>query len=412
MPVKTQRYTPHNLRWFNKLLKWTFGAWLIHTYRIESRGAEVVKRLKPPYVLVANHVSTRDPFFLSAFMPEPVYWVTSDGNMRTRLMRWLLGLVGSIPKTKVIPDIETINWIVEVTRKRKGVVGIFPEGQASWDGRTLPLFPSTGKLVKLLKVPVLAARIRGGYSSLPRWTWKRRHGKVIIEWRVILSPEELKALSADEALARLEEALAHDETAFLEESGIAYRSSRRAEHLELCLFTCPRCGTRGSLKSRRNRIHCAACGTTLALDEHYRFHALGAGETCVFDTIPAWDAWQLAAFKAAAEEATHGEPSKALLADAGAVLLKGHKMNPLRRLRVGTLLLYPDRIELACLSGMRLRFPISEIEGAGVLKRNLLEFYRGTALYQVRFPLRSISARKWLVGIETFSALARRRAEA
>jgi len=69
-------------------------------------------------------------------IPDPVYWVTGDGNMRSSVMRVLLGLVGSIPKSKSIPDLETINWIVEVIRKRKGVVGLFAEGQASWDGHT------------------------------------------------------------------------------------------------------------------------------------------------------------------------------------------------------------------------------------------------------------------------------------
>ena len=76
-------------------------------------------------------------------------------------MRWLLKLVGTIPKAKVIPDIETVNDIVQVVRRQKGIIGLFPEGAQSWNGSTLPLVPSTAKLLKLLKVPVVQVLIRG-----------------------------------------------------------------------------------------------------------------------------------------------------------------------------------------------------------------------------------------------------------
>lgn len=75
-------------------------------------------------------------------------------------------------------------------------------------------------------------------------------------------------------------------------------------------------------------------------------------------------------------------------------------MNPLRRLRSGTLILYPDRLELATFLGERLRFPVADIEGIGVLKRSTLEFYVGKNLYQTRFALSSASARKWSAAVE------------
>ena len=76
-------------------------------------------------------------------------------------------------------------------------------------------------------------------------------------------------------------------------------------------------------------------------------------------------------------------------------------MNPLRRLRSGTLILYPDRLELATFFGERLHFPITDIEGISVLKRSTLEFYLGRDLYQTRFALGSSSARKWAEAVET-----------
>lgn len=388
------RYVPRNYRWFNKLVRYSYGLWLRAFFRIEGRNAELARTVPPPFVIVSNHVTVLDPFILSTFLREPVYWITSDGNMRTRLMRALLRLVGSIPKSKAIPDMETVNWTVEVIRRRRGVVGIFPEGQQTWDGTTLALVPSTAKLLKLLKVPVLAAVIRGGYSSLPRWSGARRRGRIEVEFKLLFSAEELKALKAEEIRARLEEALAHDEAAWQEKARIPFIALRRAEHVELALFKCPRCAAVGSLRGLRSRLNCLSCGMALRLDSLGRFRARDDGPP-TFSTIRDWDRWQATAFERDLVREAAERPRSPLFSDAGAMVLQGRKMNPLRLLRTGTLILFPDRIELATLLGERIRFPLAEIEGIGVLKRNILEFYVGRNLFQVRFPMRSASARKW-----------------
>ena len=101
MPAR-RRYVPRNYRWFNKLLRYTYGLWLRYFFRIESLHSVLPRLLQPPFVVVANHVTVLDPFMLGTLLHEPVYWITSDGNMRTRFMRALLRLVGSIPKSKAI----------------------------------------------------------------------------------------------------------------------------------------------------------------------------------------------------------------------------------------------------------------------------------------------------------------------
>jgi len=218
-----------------------------------------------------------------------------------------------------------------------------------------------------------------------------------------LEPAELKALPAEEIVARLESAIGHDECAYLEAEPQEFESRRMAEHLELSLFMCPACGTIGRLKSFRSRFNCLACGEALALDGRYRFRRLGGGEPA-FPTIRDWDAWQAKAFAAAAARAAAERPEAPFLSDPGALLLRGRKTRPLRRVRAGTLLLYRDRLELATHFGSRLSFPLAEIEGANVYKRNLLEFYVGRTLFQARFPLRATSARKWCMGIEALKA--------
>jgi len=409
MPRRS-RYVPRNYRAFNKLVRFTYGLWLRAFFRIEASGEDDARALPPPYIIVSNHVTVLDPFILSLFLKEPVYWITGDGNMRTRLMRALLRLVGSIPKSKAIPDRETISWTVDVIRRRRGVVGIFPEGEQTWSGVTQPLIPATAKLLKLLKVPVLAASIKGGYSSLPRWSTAARRGEIRVEFKLLFGTDELGALSPEEIAPRLDAALAHDEAAWEEGARVPYLALRRAEHLELALFMCPRCDAVGSLRGRRSRLNCLSCGMALRLDPTGRFRAR-PGELPPFPNIRDWDRWQAGAFRSFVEAAAARRPGAPIFSDPGAMMLRGRKMNPLRRLRSGTLILYPDRIELATLLGERLRFPLGEIEGASVLKRATFEFYVGRDLYQTRFPLRSTSARKWQAAVGILAGARGRRAE-
>ncbi|MGO8692992.1 MAG: lysophospholipid acyltransferase family protein [Rectinemataceae bacterium] len=402
----SNRYVPRNIRWFSRLVRATYGLWLLRFFRIRVVNARAAE-LRPPYILVSNHVTILDPFILGTLVRQPVYWITSDGNMRTRFMRVLLRLVGSIPKAKAIPDMETVNWTVHVIRKERGVVGIFPEGEQSWNGSTLPLIPSTAKLIKLLRVPVLAAVIRGGYLSLPRWSWARRRGRIEVEFKLLFTADETRSLGVDELRKGLESGLFHDEWAWEEKTRVPYVALRKAEHAELSLFVCPRCEAVGSLRSARSRLFCGTCGMSLVMDLHGRFRG-ARGEPAPFANIRDWDRWQLESLRRFVDrilgEQAAGGVHKPLFSDAGALLLRGRKMNPLRRLRSGTLILFADRIVLATLLGERLAFPLSEVEGIGVLKRNLLEFYVGRDLYQVRFPFRHNSARKWMESVRLLSA--------
>ena len=397
--MEKPRYKPRNPRWFNRILKLTFGAWLLRAYRVEAKGLEIFKTLKPPYALVGNHVTTRDVFFLSTFVPEPVWWVATDAHLRTTALRALLGLVGTIPKSKVIPDFVTVDTIVKVVRKRSGVVGFFPEGQQCWDGRTLPLYHSSAKLFKLLKVPVVVAKIRGGWASLPRWTWKRRQGGISIEFSRLLEPEDLAAMDADEIERALADGLRHDEIAWLESSGRRYLSRRRAERLELALFMCPSCSTIGKMRSKGTVLRCDSCGAAQRLDSGYRFRRGGEVEPR-FPDLREWMEWQNSAVSMLAFERVAQRSERPLFSDEGVRLLRGHRMSPLLPVARGRLDLYFDRLELVVGGETHLVFHVDRIDGLGVLTRQTLEFYVGKHLYRITFAHKGVSALKWQLAVE------------
>jgi 1-acyl-sn-glycerol-3-phosphate acyltransferase len=401
--INKTRYVPHAPFWFITVLRYTIGLGLKLRFRIRPVGTEIFKRIRPPYVIVPTHHGVLDPFMVGYFVPKAVYWVTSDGNMRSTIMRFLLGFAGSIPKSKSIPDLETIGWIVDVIRKRKGVVGIFAEGTASWDGHTQAIIPSTAKLLKLLKVPVIAVLLKGSFSSQPRWSWNHRLGSMEIEFKLVMDGAQAKAGTPDEILSALTAAMEYDEEEWRVNHPVKYRGSGRAAWLELSLFMCPACGKVGTMRSRINRLSCTACGHAVRLSRDYKFQGIGTSKP-LFKTIREWDLWQTDAFGTLVRNPAKRADTP-IFSDAGVVILKGYRMNALRRLRTGTMHMYPDRIALVTLRGESLEFPIAEIDGEGVLKQQLFEFYRGKDLYQFRFPKRSQSARKWLAAVTALKAV-------
>lgn len=401
---KKIRYQPHNPRWFNRILHWTYGLWLRKNYKVQTVGSEIFKDIRPPYVLVPNHVSSFDPFLVGSIVPDPVYWITSDGNMRSSVMRILLSLVGSIPKSKTIPDMETVGTIVRVIRKQKGVVGIFAEGQAAWDGRTQAIFASTAKLLMLLKAPLIVPIIKGLYFSSPRWARKRKKGFVEIQFKLVITPDEYKSLKAEDIQKRLTEALYHDEYRWsANNSKLQWIGSGRALGIERALFMCPICKNTSSIKSNGNTVLCSSCGASALYDKKAMFRPIEDKPFFGVKNIQDWDCKQWKLLKNSLRDARDSEK---LLVDNGAVLFRGKRFSPLQRLGNGSLTLFRDQLTFEDQKGTTLKFPITDIDGIGTLRSRTLEFYIGKTFYRIRFRNTSISARKWQGAVEILGEIA------
>jgi 1-acyl-sn-glycerol-3-phosphate acyltransferase len=411
--INAGRYKPTNTRLFTWIVRNTYGSMLKCTYRAKAKGLELFDTLKPPFILIGNHTTLLDPFLANAFVPFPVHWVASDGNMRSPIMRFLLiKLVGSIPKSKAIPDIETVNWIVEFIRKRKGVVGFYPEGQSSWNGTTVPAFGSSAKLLKLLKAPVILVHSRGSYMTKPRWAYSRRKGQVELEFSQIFSPESLKALAVEEIDATLNAAIAHDDQAWAKAKGLMFQDSRRAECLELALYACPSCGALHTLHSLGSELRCSECATSFVYREDGGIVPIGepgrgwkgVSPSCP-GTVRDWDTWQEAHFERLLVSTYLPNPRRIIFQDAETRLFRGRRMDTMDLLGRGTIRLSAEGIIFAPSKGEEILFSLAEISGPGVLKWNFFEFYVGKTVYRAKFSNRADSGRKYAVGLSLLAKL-------
>jgi 1-acyl-sn-glycerol-3-phosphate acyltransferase len=376
-----------------RILRWLVAKTVSYSYQVRVENRELLTGLRPPYVLLANHNNFWDPFFITSIISDRIYFVTSDMHFHNPARRWFLRAVGAIPKTKFVSDLETIKNIMHIKQDR-GIIGIFPEGRRSWDGHSLPPLFSTAKLVKLLKIPVIVPLLKGAYLSRPRWTNSKRSGKVVVEFKMGFSGEEVRSLPVDAIFERMSRLLCYSEWDFQRQHMIPFQNRRRAESLELTLFMCPHCRSLGSLRSRKHRFFCRSCGYSTQVNLYGFFEKLS--EVLYFENIRDWNLWQLEELgKLLSAKKAQGSPEE-IFKDRQVWLYRGRRRNPLKKHHFGSLSLYVDRLEFRTLKGERLRFPIPEVTGINVQDKERLEFYHGDCTYRFTFTGERVSAYKWL----------------
>jgi len=310
--------------------------------------------------------------------------------------------VGSIPKTKVISDLETVKNIVRIKNER-GIIGIFPEGQSSWDGHSLPIVKSTFKLIKSLKIPVITARLNGAYLTWPRWSPRPRRGKITVVYERILDTPTIRALSLEEIERIITEKLDHDESEYQRTRKQRFSGARQAEYLERVLFICPSCGARHTMVSRRKRFSCTRCGYSVHFSNTGFFEARSG--TLKFDNIRAWNTWQLEQFKRFLEDSVRQNSTDVLLEDGPVTIRTGYKTMELQPLGTGSIRLYADRIELHPDGVPELVFPIHDVEGINVQNNEKLEFYVWDDLYRVETMNPRGNTYKWFQAVQILQSV-------
>ena len=190
----------------------TFGMYVRIAYNLRlSKGSDPVPA--GPFLLLGNHSNNFDGLFLQCLLMRPIHYVITDTVFKKRVLGSLLNLVGYIPKRKFTSDVMTVRMIIH-TAGRGGIIGIFPEGMRNWDGRTAAVSSGTFKLVKMLKIPVVTARIMGGYLSGPRWSNTQRRGRVEVKLKTLIEVEDIRKLGLTEITEKINAELYHDEVSW------------------------------------------------------------------------------------------------------------------------------------------------------------------------------------------------------
>ena len=254
--------------------------------------------LKPPYLLLSNHMSFVD-FELVSLGTYP-HRVNNVVNIDGFYMRaWLLEWIGAICTRKFTTDLHLVRSIRKVL-ERGDVLCMYPEARYSPAGTTSYLPESLGMLVKKSKVPVVVALHHGNYLHSPFWNFrKKRKVPLYTTFTKIWDPEDLEKLSVEEINEGLKKALTYDDYKYQKDNGILITEPYRAEGLNKILYQCPHCQTEHKMSSEGAELFCTECGKRWYLNEDGTLKAL-EGET-EFSHIPDWFEWERSEVRAQIE---------------------------------------------------------------------------------------------------------------
>ena len=217
---------------------------------------------------------------------------------------WLMRLIGCIPTKKFVSDAALVRDLVYALKTLKSSVLMFPEAGYSFDGTAGVLPDSLGKCVKLLGVPVVMIRTYGAFARDPLYNGlQNRRVPVRAVTEYVLSPEEVKAMSAEAINAKLRELFTFDNFRWQQETRLRITEDFRADGLHRVLYKCPHCLTEGEMEGKGTEIHCRHCGRGYELTELGELKALSGHS--VFTHVPDWYKWQRGCVLAELEAGTY-----------------------------------------------------------------------------------------------------------
>ena len=149
------------------VFKYTIFVWAVRLlFRPRIEGAENIPRTGPA-ILVSNHISAGDTFLVPALMrrrltfPAKLELFHGQG-LKGRMLGWFLRVVGQVPMDRSggRASAGSMENVLQILRDGK-LLGIYPEGSRSPDGRLYKGKTGVARLVLQAGVPVIPLAVIG-----------------------------------------------------------------------------------------------------------------------------------------------------------------------------------------------------------------------------------------------------------
>ncbi len=241
--------------------------WLGNRQRLQIDD-RLLRELDGPYVLLANHESFEDFYYISRMAhPRNPSYLVNEYYCTRPILKTMAKRGGILSKKLFTPDMAAPLGILRMIRAGYPVV-VFPEGRLSPDGRSNPIVESGAALYRRSKTTLVLLRIDGAYYAHPKWRKKSFPSDIRLTVRRVLRPEELNRLTNEQLDRLIRTELFQD--AALHEGG-RYPQKDKALGLDTLLYRCADCGALYQTLGEGSELICRACGCRHRLDERYRF---------------------------------------------------------------------------------------------------------------------------------------------
>ena len=328
---------------------------------------------KRQYLIMMNHQTPFDQFFIMLSFKKPIYIVASEdlfsNGKISKFIRWA---IAPIPIKKQATDARAVLDCMRVA-KEGGTIALAPEGNRTYSGKTEYFKPAIVGLARALKLPVAIYKIEGGYGVQPRWADDVRKGRMTAGVTRVIEPEEYKSLSDEAFYELLQNELSVNEN----QADGEFKSKRLAQYLERAVYWCPYCGL-STFESDRDIVRCKRC------DRKIRYlptkELEGVGFEFPYRFVGEWYDSQCDYMNALDISRYYDTPMWTETARMSEVVLYKNK----RLLHESTkLTLHGNRLEVEA-DKERYSFLFDETHALTVLGRNKLNVYHGDKVYQFK----------------------------
>ncbi len=236
--------------------------------RVIARGDKIDKN-REPFILISNHFNTWDSFVVMRNIKSKIrFLATAIGFLDPGKGFGMKFLARAIPKRVGKVDYKATKQVFYYLEQGYSI-GFFPEGDNTFYGETLPIFKSTGKLIKKADVDVILVKQQGGYISQPRWAdYFAKDGVVHTETVMLLTKEEVRQLTPGKINIIIEKSIYNNDYDFQRERMIKFKRKARAEGIERLVYYCNNCGGVLTVFGSKDDIVCSKCGKIGHINEY------------------------------------------------------------------------------------------------------------------------------------------------
>lgn len=351
---------------------------VITLIKFPIRVEKLKDRRDRPYLILFNHQTPFDQFFVALAFKGPIYFISTEDILSngfvSKVIKWLLA---PIPIKKQAGDFSAVMTTLRVAREG-ATIAMAPEGNRTYSGKTEYINPAIAGLAKKMKLPIALYRIEGGYGMEPRWSNVTRRGKMKGYVYRVIEPGEFAKLSNDELYEEICQGLYVNE-------GVAdgiFRSNKQAEYVERAVYVCSFCGL-SRFESHGNEVECLTCHRIVRYGEDKTLS--GVGYEFPFRFMTEWydyqndfvNALDLAQFEDVPAFTDRARISEVILNKRKQILRKD-----------ACIALYGDRIAIDEGGADQLILPFGEVTAASCLGRNKLNVYHDGKVYQFKGSVR------------------------
>lgn len=236
--------------------------------KVVARG-DVIEKNRPPFILISNHFNTWDSFVIAKNVKKPIRFVATEIAYLDLPKKLGMGVLARTIRKRVGKvDYQATKRIFEYL-KLGYAIGLFPEGDNTFSGKTLNIYKNTGKLLKKANVDVVICKQAGGYISQPRWAdYFSKNGVVHTDTKVLIYKEELNELTPSQINKKVKAAIEHNDYDWQREHLYRMDRKNRAEGIERLVYYCNNCGSVLTVFGKGHDIICSKCGKIGEIDEY------------------------------------------------------------------------------------------------------------------------------------------------